>query len=128
MKNELEVGIRHIEQKKVVSMDSAIHYGSGSLDVLATPAMIALMEHTALKAVFPYLGDGQDTVGFEISVKHLKPTPIGQTIECEAVLIETDQKKLVFELTARQNNKIIGKGHHIRYIIHKQTFMAHIKR
>ena len=126
MKKALEAGITHTEKKKVENNDTAAQYGSGMIEVFATPAMIALMENTALKTVLPYLPDGYDTVGFEVNIRHLKPTHLGQTVECEALLTEVHEKKLVFEVVARDEGGVIGKGSHIRYIINKEKFMSNL--
>lgn len=126
MKKQLETGISHKEKKKVEKTDTAAHFGSGTIEVFATPAMIALMENTALKTVLPYLAEGHDTVGFEVNIRHLKPTPVGATVECEALLKEVDDKKLTFEVTARDEKGVIGKGSHIRYIIDTQKFMSNL--
>jgi predicted thioesterase len=127
MKKELEVGIKHTERKEVTLKDTAAHYGSGTLEVFATPAMIALMENTALKTVLPYLSEEQDTVGSEVHIRHLKPTAVGGTVECEAILTETEGKKLVFEVSASDEKGIIGKGRHVRYIINKEQFLSNLK-
>ena len=127
MKKALEVGITHSEKKQVTPEDTAEFYQSGRLKVLATPAMIALMEMAAMKTILPYLEDEEDTVGFELSIKHFKPTPVGDAIECEAILTETNGKKLVFEVVARDAKEVIGKGRHVRYVIHPNEFMSNIK-
>jgi len=126
MKKELEAGMTHRETKKVEPGDTAARYGSGTVEVFATPAMIALMEQTALKTVLPYLPEGYDTVGFEVNIRHLKPTPVGKQVECKATLTEVKDKKLVFELEARDEVDVIGRGSHIRYMIHKEKFMSNL--
>lgn len=126
MKKELEAGMTHKETKKVERGDTAVLYGSGTMEVFATPAMIALMEHTALKTVLPYLPEGYDTVGFEVNIRHLKPTPVGKQVECEATLTEVKENKLVFELEARDEEGVIGKGSHIRYIVNQEKFMSNL--
>ena len=85
--------------------------------------MIALMENAALKTVLPYLGDDYTTVGFEVNIRHLKPTPVGMQVECIATLIEVDGKKLVFKLEASDEEGKIGEGTHTRYIIDSKKFM-----
>lgn len=109
---------------KVEEKDTAISHGSGSLPVLATPAMIALMENAAAKASTPYIDDDETTVGTLINVKHLSATPVGGTVTCKAELIDMDGRKLVFKVTAEDNTGAIGEGTHERFIVKKEKFLA----
>ena len=122
MEHDLKPGISYTAKQKVTYNDTAAKYGSGLVEVFATPAMIALMENAALKAVHPFLGDDYNTVGFEVNVRHLKPTPIGMHVECTATLTEVAGKKLVFNLVANDEEGKIGEGTHIRYIINSKQF------
>lgn len=127
MEFQIEKGITHIEEKVVGYEDTAANYGSGLVEVFATPAMIALMENTALKTVQPYLPENYNTVGFELNIRHLKPTPVGETVKCTATLTKSEGKKLVFYLQAEDKDGKIGEGTHIRYIIDADKFMEQFK-
>ena len=102
---------------------TAEHLGSGQVNVLATPMMIALMEAAALESVQAYLPSGWTTVGTKVNVDHIRATPIGRTITAEATLISRDDRSLNFIVEARDNMGVIGQGSHQRFIIEKDKFI-----
>ncbi len=120
----MEIGLKSSQTITVEEKDTAQAYGSGTLPVFATPAMIALMENTAMNTVSPYLNEGEASVGTLMNVKHLSATPVGGTVTCEAELTEADGRRLVFKVTARDNKGIIGEGTHERFIIKTEKFLA----
>lgn len=122
--NKMETGIKNTQKITVTPKDTALSHGSGTLEVFATPAMIALMENTAMNTVSPYLAEGEATVGTEINAKHLSATPVGGTVTCEAELTEIDGRRLTFKVTAWDNKGVIGEGTHQRFIIKTEKFMA----
>jgi predicted thioesterase len=116
-------GLRHREQLVVEHKDTAAVYGSGALEVFATPAMIALMEKTCLTSVCDKIGEGNTTVGISVKIKHLKASPVGSVIRCESVLIEVDRRRLVFEVKCYDNEILIGEGLHERFVVDSMKFM-----
>lgn len=98
--------------------------GSGTLEVYATPAMIALMEKAAWTAVAGELPEGASTVGTMMNVRHLSATPPGAEVFAEAVLTEVSGKKLTFRVSARDGAGPVGEGVHERFIIDNEKFMA----
>jgi fluoroacetyl-CoA thioesterase len=117
------------EKKIIVTADkTATAYGSGTVDVFATPAMIALMEQTAMESVADVLPEAYVTVGTEVSVKHFKATLPGEVVSCHSELLQADGKKLVFAVEASDPSGIIGKGTHTRYIVDKQKFIDNLKK
>lgn len=120
----LEKGIKGQGEIIVTESDTAQALGSGSLAVLATPAMIALMEKTARLSVSSYLDDGQSTVGTLVNVKHLVASPVGMKITCRTELIEIDRRRLVFHVECFDSAGIIGEGEHERFIIDEAKFMS----
>ena len=105
---------------------TAIAYGSGTVEVFATPAMIALMEQTAMESVAGMLPETHVTVGTEVSVKHFKATLPGKSVICNTRLIQAEGMKLVFEVNASDESGLIGKGTHTRYIVDKQMFIGNL--
>ncbi len=119
----LEPGLKGSAEVLVTHENTAAVVGSGALEVFATPSMIGLMEKAALEAVLPFLAEGEGTVGTEISVRHLAPTPIGMTVKASAELIEADRKRLVFHVEAAAGGEVIGEGTHTRFIINNERFL-----
>lgn len=97
--------------------------GSGSLDVLATPAVAALMEGAAAELAQSVLNNDElTTVGTAISIEHTSPTPLGAEVEAEARLVKTEGRLFFFELTARDNAGEIAKGTHTRVSVKAEKF------
>ena len=119
----LKEGIEGRAETEVVYELTAAHYGSGLLEVFATPAMIALMEKTALDSVAPYLDEGCGTVGTRVEVSHISATPIGMKVYCSTRLIRIDRRRLVFEVEAYDEAGKIGEGIHERFIVNNDPFM-----
>ncbi|MGN1013727.1 MAG: thioesterase family protein [Butyricicoccus sp.] len=120
----LEIGIKGQCELVVDESVSAKTMGSGTLDVFATPAMIALMEKTAWTSVQPYLEEGSGSVGTLLNVTHDAPTPLGMKVRCESELVEVSGRKLVFTVTAYDEVGKIGGGTHERFIIQNEKFQA----
>lgn len=117
-------GLRHNEQLVVEHKDTAAVYGSGALEVFATPSMIALMEKTCLMSVCDKIGEGNTTVGIAVNIKHLKASPVGATIHCEAELMEVDRRRLVFSVKCFEGDTLVGEGSHERFVVESAKFMA----
>ncbi len=96
--------------------------GSGTLDVFATPSMIALIEETAWRSVAPQLESGMATVGTLLNVAYVAPTPVGMTVKCETELTEVDGRRLVFSVKVSDECGEIGRGTHERFIINEEKF------
>ena len=124
MEYDMLKGLRHSETLVVEHKDTAAVYGSGALEVFATPAMIALMEKTCLEAVADKIGESNTTVGIAVNIKHLKASPVGAAIRCEAEITETDRRRLVFEVKCFEGETLVGEGIHERFVVDIEKFMS----
>ena len=119
----LSKGIKGTGERLVTEENTAKALGSGEPEVLATPAMIALIEETAWKSVAGELGEGEGTVGTGLNISHVSATPVGKKISCETELLEVDGRRLVFKALVSDEAGKIGEGTHERFIVDNERFM-----
>lgn len=101
----------------------ATYLGSGSIEVYATPGMVALMEAAAVAAIDPLLPEGQASVGVALQVKHLAATPPGEEVRAQAEVVDVDGRKVTLEVRAWDEHELIGEGTHVRYVIDVARFV-----
>jgi fluoroacetyl-CoA thioesterase len=106
---------------------TARHLGSGGVNVLATPIMIALMEEAGRNAMEHLLEPGQLTVGASLDVRHLAPTPMGMKVTARAELLAVDGRMLTFRVEAHDEREKVGEGTHVRAIINLEKFLVRVQ-
>ena len=120
----LEPGIRGEQSVSVTAANTAKTMGSGTLDVFATPALVALAEKTCWMSVAPALAEGDGTVGTKLELEHTAPTPVGMTVTCESELVAVEGRKLTFKVSLHDEKGPVGGGTHERFVIHNDKFAA----
>ena len=90
--------------------------------VFATPVMIMTMENAALNAIKPYLDAGESAVGTAVDVRHLAATPVGRTVIAEAEVTKVSGRRIEFAVQAREGNREIGVGTHVRIVVDVAKF------
>ena len=121
---KLEAGICGEQSVRVSAENTAKTMGSGTLDVFATPALVALAEKTCWKSVAAALDEGSGTVGTRLELEHSAPTPVGMTVTCESELTAVEGRKLVFKVSLHDEKGPVGGGVHERFIINNAKFAA----
>ena len=101
--------------------------GDGMPAVVSTPSLVGFLERTARQTLAPHLDADERSVGIEIDIRHLAPTPVGQTIHCRAQVIAVEDRKVTFQIEARDAHEIIMRGLHKRAIIRTESFSRRVK-
>lgn len=121
------IGTKHEVTIKVTDEVTAAKMKSGSLAVLATPYMVALMEQAAAELCEKFTQEGISTVGTALNIKHLAPTPVGCEVKAVAELLSFDGRKAEFKVEAYDEVGLIGEGTHERFTIKIDKFMEKAK-
>src|SRR5262245_49956237 len=111
------------EERFVVEARHAIDFAGGGMPVvLCTPWLIWFLEHAARAAILPLLEPGESTVGTEIQLCHTAPTPVGQTVTCQARVLFAERNEVSFHLEAHDETERIARGSHRLRVIRVDRF------
>jgi len=120
---ELETGLIGQVTVEVDEQRTARWLGSGDVDVLATPAVLALAEAAACAAVAGRLPRGRTSVGTWAELEHLAATPVGLAVSASATLLAVDGRTLEFSLEVSDPGGVVARGRHRRAIIDRARFL-----
>jgi predicted thioesterase len=122
--SELIPGLYAKVEKDVTAADTALMLGSGDVEVLGTPAVVALCELAAVHAIAPALGPNETTVGSHIEIEHVAPTVVGRTVTGYARVERVDGRRIAFTVEASDPTGVIARGSHVRVRVDRDLFMA----
>ena len=121
----IEINTEFKQNYTVVENNTAKNMGSGDLDVLATPSLVAFMENAAKNYLNTFLTDDLGSVGSNININHLAPTLVGKEITVQGQITELFKEKIIiFSLEAFEGDKKIGDATHTRVIINNEKFLS----
>lgn len=112
----------YIIEKTVTEDMLAVNVGSGSLNVLATPVVVALMEEASAHLADTILEEGITTVGTMLEIQHISPTPLSGKIKVESILAENNGRAFRFDVRAYDNCGMIAQGSHTRMSVKSAKF------
>ncbi len=96
--------------------------------VLSTPSVILFLERTAVKLMQPFLEPKELTVGVNVDIEHLAPSPIGSEIICTARVIQCDGPVITFQVEARDATETVAKGLHKRRVVNASRLGDRVRK
>jgi len=108
--------------------DLAGRLGDVSVDVLATPRLIQLLETAAIEAIRDHLSADQVSLGTEMRVRHLSATPLGMKVTANALLKGVENNRLFFLVDAYDEKEKVAEGEHVRILVSKERFLEKVKK
>ena len=121
---EIKVGMNSTQETTVDMENIAKTVGSGSLEVFATPMMVALMEKAAAAAVAECMENDETTVGTKLDIAHTSATPLKMKVSAYAEVTEVNGREITFRVTAKDEAGEIGSGVHKRFVVFGEKFMS----
>jgi len=108
--------------------DLAGRLGDIAVDVLSTPRLIQLLEAAAIEAIQEFIPPDQLSLGIQVKIKHLSPTPLGKKVTAHALLKEVEENRLFFLVEAHDEMEKVAEGEHERILISKERFLKKVER
>jgi predicted thioesterase len=120
----LAPGLAGAVEAVVGPADTARALGSGDVDVLGTPRVLALLEAATVAAVAVALDVDSTTVGSRVELDHLAPTAVGVAVRAEAVLAQVDGRRLTFSATLVEDGRVVARGTVVRALVPRSRFSS----
>jgi predicted thioesterase len=108
--------------------DLVNRFSNIDMDILSTPRLIQLLEAAAIQAIQEYLPPDQLTLGTQVKMRHLSPTPLGMKVTAHALLKEVDKNRLSFVVDAYDETDKVAEGEHDRILVSKERFLQKVNR
>jgi predicted thioesterase len=108
----------------VTEADTAAFAGGVVHRVYGTAAMVRDMEYAARLVLLPLLEPGEEGVGAEVWCRHEAPVPVGATVELVATATEQTGRRLVCQVQARQDGRLVGQGSVTQVVVDAASFPA----
>jgi fluoroacetyl-CoA thioesterase len=112
---------------EVTEADTARALGSGEVDVLATPRLLAWCEAATMAALAEQMTPERTSVGSRVRLEHLGATAVGGLAVVTAELEHQDGRLVRFAVSAVDRaGRLIATGEVTRVIVDRQRFAARI--
>ncbi|NWG02104.1 MAG: thioesterase [Syntrophaceae bacterium] len=99
-----------------------------TVNALSTPRLIQLLEAAAVEAIREFVPAEKISLGAEVNIKHLSPTPLGMKVTAHAILQRVDQNRLFFLVDAFDEIEKVAEGDHKRVIVSKGRFLQKVEK
>jgi len=108
---------------EVADGDTSLAMHSGDVPVLGTPRVVALAEEATVEAVAASLGPGTTTVGYQVQLTHLAPTPVGGKVTADATLEAVEGRRLTFRVSVSDARGLVAAGKITRVMVERNRFL-----
>jgi predicted thioesterase len=116
MKESLRAGVSLVNRVQV-DRDRTIGFMGEEGRVYGTPYLVRDIEMTCRQLILDHGDAGEDSVGTDVSIKHLAPTLLGMTAEITATVSAVEGRKITFAVTAKDDLDQICSGSHGRFVV-----------
>jgi hypothetical protein len=126
------VGMTGSVTHEVLAADTARELGSGDVDVLGSPRVVAWCEAATLAAVDSGVKESDVVVGIRISLEHIHPASIGESVTANATVSAADGRIVTFDVELVRNDDqggtLLAHGEIVRVVLSREAFQARLNQ
>ncbi len=126
MKQSLRPGVSRVNRIEV-DRDRTIGFMGEEGRVYGTPYLVRDIEMTCRQLLLDHGDAGEDSVGTDVSIKHMAPTLLGMAVEITATVSAVEGRKVVFEISAKDDLDLISTGSHGRFVVDVKKTVERLK-
>ena len=119
----VDAGLAARIERQVTDLDTAVALGSGDVEVLSTPRVLAWAEAACAEAIAGHLEPGETTVGSRMQIDHVQPSDVGASITVTAELERVEGRRLTFRFEAADHRGKIASGRVVRVLVDRERFL-----
>lgn len=119
---EIPVGLGNTQE--IVPEERHTAAAVGNSEVVSTPSLIGFLEQTGHRAILPFVEPGEVSVGTRVEVDHLAAAFVGKPVVASARIAAVEGRRITFEIEARQGDKLVMKGRHVRAIVSRDRLLG----
>ena len=126
MKADLRPGVSRTSLL-IVDRDRSIGFMGEEGRVYGTPYLVRDIEHACRDLLLEYGDTGEDSVGTDISIKHVAPTLLGMKVEIKVTVNAVEGRKVSFDVSAEDEFEPICSGTHGRFVVDVSKTIERLK-
>jgi fluoroacetyl-CoA thioesterase len=104
-------------RRLTVDRERTISFMGDEGRVYATPSLIRDIERTCREFLLDHADAGEESVGMEISLRHLAPTLLDMEVEITVTVAAVEGRKVTFEIAAQDEIEPIATSTHTRFVV-----------
>lgn len=113
--------------KRVVTADDTAAAVDPRLPPAAsTPFVLTMVENVCIAAIQDELSEDEVTVGAHVSLDHLKPTPVGATLDARATLESSADRRYTWAVEVYEEDELAARARHVRVRVPKAVIRARL--
>ena len=116
--------------RRAAPEDTARALGSGDLEVLGTPRLLAWCEQATVVVAAAVLPSGRTSVGTRVELVHERASAVGTEVTVRAELVHVDGRLLRFDVVAEQDvagaRAVVARATVTRVAVDPERFLARL--